>query len=240
MYYRPEVKREGSDSSVQALASTLGRTPDSVAMKLHNFEAVDQSVSKKALENTGRLDGVVFENFSAKPNLLRDEAERISTELAELGRTSDQGVQQELDQISRRSYRVEDSEVLTRVRRGQAAFSKVIRKNYRSECAICGIDFPELLVASHIKPWADDPDRRLDPANGLCLCVLHDRLFDKGLIGVSAQMRVLISKELRASSAPIVQTIVSAVDGVHLKVPATNPPDGRLLEYHRQAIFRGM
>jgi putative restriction endonuclease len=125
------------------------------------------------------------------------------------------------------------------VRRGQAVFARVVRSNYASACAICGIDLPDLLVASHIKPWADDLDHRLDPANGLCLCALHDRLFDRGLITFSSGLRVRVSKELESASGPGISGIVDALDGARLRVPTQDPPDERMLDYHRRAVFRG-
>lgn len=41
--------------------------------------------------------------------------------------------------------------------------------------------------------WAfDGPD---DVDNGLCLCALHHKLFDKGVLGVGDGHRILVSRE---------------------------------------------
>ena len=59
------------------------------------------------------------------------------------------------------------------------------------------ITYPLLLVASHIVPWADNKDERLNPANGICLSALYDRAFDKGLIAIDPNdYTVMLSKEL--------------------------------------------
>ncbi|SUA24417.1 Uncharacterised protein [Neisseria gonorrhoeae] len=50
---------------------------------------------------------------------------------------------------------------------------------------------PELLVASHIKPWREDKDNRLNPRNGLCLNALHDKAFDRGLLGIDENFKII-------------------------------------------------
>jgi putative restriction endonuclease len=51
-------------------------------------------------------------------------------------------------------------------------------------CRLTKIESPDLLVASHIKPWraCSTAGERLDGANGLALAPHVDRLFDRGLI----------------------------------------------------------
>lgn len=67
----------------------------------------------------------------------------------------------------------------TRVRRGQGKFRSEVLKNYNKRCAVCNIDREDLLEASHILPV-----RNLESAgnieNGICLCVLHHKMFDQG------------------------------------------------------------
>lgn len=46
-----------------------------------------------------------------------------------------------------------------------------------------------LLIASHIKPWADsNAKEKLDVNNGLILCPNHDKLFDNGKIIISDEL----------------------------------------------------
>jgi len=62
-----------------------------------------------------------------------------------------------------------------------------------------GIAVPDLLVASHIKPWSKCSDKeRLNPRNGLCLSSLHDAAFDIGLITLDEKFRVVLSKQLKS------------------------------------------
>jgi putative restriction endonuclease len=64
-------------------------------------------------------------------------------------------------------------------------------------CGITGISIPELLVASHIKPWSIDEKNRLNPSNGICLSATFDKAFDKGLITVDSNFKVLFSNKLK-------------------------------------------
>jgi hypothetical protein len=69
--------------------------------------------------------------------------------------------------------------------------------NYEGKCALTGIDLSELLVASHIIPWADNEQERLNPENGICLSSLYDKAFDKGLISFTNEKHVIFSIRLK-------------------------------------------
>ena len=82
-------------------------------------------------------------------------------------------------------------------RLGQSKFRSDLLKRWNSKCAVIGLDMPELLRASHIKPWCDSSDReRLDPDNGLLLAVHIDVLFDGGLISFADDGKMLASTTL--------------------------------------------
>jgi predicted restriction endonuclease len=85
--------------------------------------------------------------------------------------------------------------VTTKRRINQHFFRKMVLSNYDEACTICNLNYPALLVASHIIPWSKDREARLNPHNGLCLCSIHDKAFDRGLISLDGDLRVIISKE---------------------------------------------
>ncbi|MDX1260712.1 HNH endonuclease [Exiguobacterium sp. K1] len=92
------------------------------------------------------------------------------------------------------------------MRRGQHVYKKRLIALWKGQCSICHINLPELLRASHAKPWKDsNPNERLDPYNGLLLCAHHDALFDKGLISFDQKGHILISEVLLASNPQIYQ-----------------------------------
>ncbi|WP_172915602.1 HNH endonuclease [Capnocytophaga canimorsus] len=71
----------------------------------------------------------------------------------------------------------------TKIRLTQSIFRSNLLKIFENQCPISGISIPSLLVASHIKPWAESNDaEKMDGDNGILLSVHMDALFDKGLI----------------------------------------------------------
>ena len=87
-----------------------------------------------------------------------------------------------------------ESEVKMKIHLGQQKFWKDLLPLWESKCALCGINLPELLRASHSKPWKDSTNvERLDPYNGVLLCCNHDALYEKGLIAFDGQGRLYIS-----------------------------------------------
>src|SRR5690606_12210956 len=74
-----------------------------------------------------------------------------------------------------------------RQRIGQDVFREALMDLWRGRCAVTGIPFPpQLLRASHAKPWAHASEmERLDPFNGLLLSSHYDAMFDSGLITFS-------------------------------------------------------
>jgi putative restriction endonuclease len=75
-------------------------------------------------------------------------------------------------------------ERLVVLRIGQDIFREALMDFWSRRCAVTGLDQPELLRASHMKPWADcaSDAERLDPFNGLLLAVHWDAAFDCGLV----------------------------------------------------------
>ena len=72
---------------------------------------------------------------------------------------------------------------LIEARVGQGTFRANVLSNWRSGCAVTGVDLSPLLRASHIKPWnLSDNRERLDVHNGLPLIATLDAAFDQYLI----------------------------------------------------------
>jgi len=82
---------------------------------------------------------------------------------------------------------------LTKSRVGQGLYRERLQ-TIETSCRITGVSDPQLLTASHIKPWAVSTDvEKLDGNNGLFLSPHIDRLFDRGLISFSDTGDLLIS-----------------------------------------------
>ena len=230
------------------VASKMGRTPSSLAMKLSNFASLDpvqRARGIKGLSGATKQDQIMWNEFHAHLDSLGSESEQLLHDLF----TKDDD--REVDFLQRDKVRLERSSDLVaptgpteatasvKVRRGQQFFRQTILNAYGVRCCISGINVPRLLVASHIKPWRDFPKERLDPRNGLCLSSLHDAAFDDGLITLDKKLSLVLSKRLK-SYFPQVALEQSFVpfEGKPIRLPEKiAEPDPEFLRYHREVIF---
>lgn len=83
----------------------------------------------------------------------------------------------------------------TRLRLHQARFRGRVLHAYSNTCTICRLKEGRLLEAAHI---AGDLENKGEPIvpNGLSLCSIHHRAFDRDLVGVSPEYKVHVSKRL--------------------------------------------
>jgi predicted restriction endonuclease len=105
---------------------------------------------------------------------------------------------------------------------------------WEGRCAITGLAVPELLRASHIKPWAacETDAERLDVFNGLLLAPNLDAAFDRGLLTFSD------------AGAPVVSAKLGDSDRAALGLSEALQPlplaagHQRYLLWHRSKVFR--
>ena len=141
-------------------------------------------------------------------------------------------------------------EALVQARLGQGKFrSDLVSLWEKGEiCALTGIDAPELLTASHIKPWRDSDDmERLDPCNGLLLVAHVDRAFDRNLLSFrkerSGRFITSIHPRLVSSfrSSGVTQTLCLATS--HMNLTQSEKFDdymSRHYELHQQLLTRDL
>lgn len=103
----------------------------------------------------------------------------------------------ELEQLPQHLHGTE-VERLVRQRIGQDRYRNAMLDYWDGACAVTGIRIPELLRASHAKPWAEcaSDAERLDVFNGFLLAAHLDALFDRFLISFAADGRILFAKTL--------------------------------------------
>ena len=89
---------------------------------------------------------------------------------------------------------IEIKEVMTKIRKGQEKFRKIILDNYFSRCAVCSISEVDLLQASHIIP-VNQKQVMGSIRNGICLCALHHLMFDKGYFSFDDNHKIIIAEE---------------------------------------------
>lgn len=141
--------------------------------------------------------------------------------------------------IEQEDYYVPDNIGESKIRKKQELFRRVILQNYDNKCCICDVNVSELLVGSHIKPWNKDKENRLNPSNGLCLCVFHDKCFDLGLITISENYEIIVSESLKQSNSKFIIDNIIKYEGKTIRLPSDNPPGKEFIKYHQKEIFRG-
>ncbi|NOY00100.1 MAG: hypothetical protein GXP30_10260 [Verrucomicrobia bacterium] len=123
-------------------------------------------------------------------------------------------------------------EVKTRV--NQKVFRDIILQIYDQRCCLTGLDVPEVNRASHIIPWAEDKSIRLDPRNGLCLSATYDAAFDRHLITLDDDFRIVLSKDLKDHySSDSFQEHFLRKEGERIQLPKAYHPKQAYLESHR-------
>jgi hypothetical protein len=240
----PFPKTKANNPEVIRLARLIGRTPASVARKLGNFGAFDPLLAKQGisgLAHAGRADKLVWEEFTNHWEDLVRESNRLLTVLS--APVSSAGNLQA-------AVVSEDEEIIAiptgpSERRGsvslrlfQSFFRRAVLASYDSACCICGLDIRSLLVASHIKPWSADESTRSEPENGLCLCSIHDRAFDRGLIAVSEDLQLIVASEVLRSEQRFVRVALVDFHTQPLRMPKRFAPRDEYLGWHRDNIFR--
>lgn len=130
--------------------------------------------------------------------------------------------------------RATEAERLVIQRVGQDVFRDGLLEYWEGRCAITGLAVPELLRASHIKPWADcETDaERLDVFNGLLLAAHIDAAFDAGFITFADDGSVIASSALGMAERALLGLQLP------LKLQRVELAHRGYLSFHRKNVFR--
>lgn len=142
--------------------------------------------------------------------------------------------------VNYQSLVVEDEFVASFVRGGM--FQKKIPEIYDYTCCITGMRLEStlghtLIDACHIEPFSLNGNDQI--TNGLALCPNLHRAFDRGLISIDQQYRVITSPHLREDHSHPYS--LGQLHGQPLRLPdhQHHRPALANLEWHRGNVFRG-
>lgn len=220
----PFGKQHSTHPPIVALAEKIGRTPGAVAMKLSNFTSLDpveRARGIKGLSGASKSDRAIWAEFENDLESLVQQSEDYFFD-----ESTDQFEKIDLSLIT-------EAESVVKVRRNQSFFRRVVLGSYGQRCCITGNPIPELLRASHIIPWKESEELRIEPSNGLCLAATFDAAFDRGLISFDHEYRMLISSRLEECRDPEIHTHFVLRKGQPLRLPEKNLPTQLVLEWHR-------
>jgi predicted restriction endonuclease len=233
----PFGKLHKGTAEIIDLASLLGRTPSSVAMKLVNLASLDPAIresGRKGLGNASEGDREVWQAFHTDWQSMAEESTRV---LQSLGWKEAESVASREPEMS---YEGENREAVVLARLRQSFFRRSVLSSYRGRCCMTGLSDATFLVASHIIPWTQDASNRLNPRNGLCLSTLHDRAYDHGLLTVLPDYTIKASPRLRAlRENRLAADWLLGLDGCRIEIPERFLPDPSFLAFHADEIFQG-
>ena len=237
LYYQvPFGTIHAHNQKIVELAESLNRSPASVSMKMCNFARFDPVLRERGvagLQNGSKLDEMVWDQFHANMDELVEASDAASKRLH---------INSVIDPEPAQTFPIGATvEATVKLRRNQTFFRNAVLSAYDQRCCITGISIKELLIASHIKPWAvsDSATERTNPQNGICLNALHDRAFDYGLITVTPEYRIVVSKYVRdLYSSEVISDWFRKYDGALISAPCRFPPSKEFLEYHNENIFK--
>jgi len=215
------------------LSKVLKRSVNSVKLKLQNFKSFDPSYTQNGrigLNHGSKLDEEICLEFFQNWDNLIVETTDIKKRLG-LSNFNEEEINEVVMPVG---Y---DKVGIRKERIGQAFFRQTLLAIYNNKCCFTGIDVPELLKASHIKPWSEsnNVNEKTNPRNGLLLNALYDIAFDKGYITISFDYKIIVSKKILEGNNKYYFTMIN---GQKMLLPSKFLPDRNFIEYHNNK-FRG-
>jgi len=230
----PFGRLHSKNPDIVELASWLGRTPSSVAMKCVNLASLDpavQAAGKSGLRGVSNLDREIWNEFMADPEDVGFESELAYASMAAVEPRMLPPSERAMDAV------VTDKLAIKKVRVTQHLFRDMVLSSYDAQCAICTLSVPQLLIASHIVGWSVDAAHRMNPRNGICLCSLHDRAFDTGMLDIDERCIIHITDKCTASRQHrVAKEMLFRFDGEGITMPNRWHPDPALLTARRQHL----
>lgn len=218
------------------IAKIIGRTPNSVKMKIGNFGSFDPELKKRGivgLGNTSKLDESVWNEFNSDWENLAYESELL------ISKFTHQPIEKVAEIDIENIPLGKEREAIIKQRVNQSFFRSTILSSYNLKCCITGLSITDFLVASHILPWSKNDKHRLNPHNGLCLNSIHDRAFDKGFITITSEYKIKVSKYFDAyRKENAVADLFLKYENQSIILPDKFSPSKEFLEYHHSNIFR--
>jgi HNH endonuclease len=122
----------------------------------------------------------------------------------------------------------DDKICFARRHKGQDRIRKLVTGFYGGRCASCDVTDPGLLIASHIATWAEAPEHRGDLRNVICLCRIHDALFESGYWSLDENLGYV---KRTPSTSRLVQLVLENMEPFRL--PDEFHPSPQFLQVHR-------
>lgn len=231
----PFNKVSSTHPDIIRIAQIIGRSPNSVKMKIGNFGSFDPELKRRGivgLSNTSKMDEIVWNEFINNWDKLVYESELLIAKYSKLP-------VERITNIDLTNIPVgKEREAVIKQRVNQSFFRATILSSYNLKCCITGLSVSEFLVASHIIPWAKDEKNRLNPYNGLCLNSIHDKAFDRGFITITPDYKIKVSNYLKDyKKEDAIADFFLSLENKSILLPDKFHPSKEFLNYHNDEIF---
>ena len=223
----PFNKVSGNNPHIAKMANIIGRpNANSLKAKIGNFGKYDTNLAAEGLGHSSHLDEEIWNEYNGRWQDLEVDA----LKLIEKFQHANHEEQTEIPFIPIGKER----EVVIKQRINQSLFRNMVLSAYNNTCCITGLARPELIEACHIIDWADDEKNRINPCNGLAMNVLFHRAFDKLYLGISTDLRVIISDKLydglRGKDKDKTYEIFNPYNGKNIMLPKKFKPNIEFIE----------
>ena len=216
-------------------ANILGRSPSALNMKVGNIGRLDSTLKKQGI--TGLLHGAkmeedVWNEFYGNPELLAFESEKIIAQLSNQSIEVSSGIK--TDDLPKGTER----DIIIKQRINQSFFRSTVLSAYNFHCCISGVNVTDLLEACHIVDWSQDERNRINPQNGLCMNPFFHKAYDKYLLGITPDMRIVVSEELLSGSIDTsFVDYLKTLNGRKILLPDKFLPQKELLAIHHDKFI---
>ena len=240
----PFGKMHSKNPDIIRFADLIDRTPSALAMKLTNIASLDPTITstgRSGLKGASSTDRAMWDEMQQDwEHFALESQTAVDALVAEVDRELIEPLATEAIPTSEeeRDYSGENRTSQTQIRVGQHFFRRAVFSAYQSRCCITGLTEARLLVASHIVPWRTDKNNRLNPHNGLCLSVLHDKAFDQGLFTLTLNLKIKNSRKLKEmADNPFAADWLVGLEGRSIELPQKFGPLEEFIDWHNRNVF---
>lgn len=213
-------------------AKIIGRTPSALNMKIGNLGRLDPKLKERGivgLTHGAKMEQEVWKDFYDNPDKLAYESECLIAKYTK--NDMEKAANVDIDHLPEGKERL----AIVKQRVNQSFFRSAVMCSYDFKCCISGVGNSELLEACHILDWSEDKNNRSNPENGLCLNSLFHKAYDKYLIAITPDYKIIVSDEMiEKTEDESFKCYLLGLQNKKLILPNRFYPKPDFLDYHYQ------
>jgi putative restriction endonuclease len=233
-----EILLESGQSirSLRALNDAVDHARIDIELALILTNETNREVLRRVI-----LEKYFPDKVSVDLRLVRDKFDEISNQIVNEDAATYQASIQRLKELSSGDEKLREvfqQEIFVR----GGVFKRDVPKYYKYTCCISGLKVDatfsvSMIDACHIKPFSASNDDTI--TNGIALCPNLHRAFDRGLIAVDDEFKVIVSERFSEENSSLPYSIRQFAG-----MPITRPDDSKMhphpdnFAWHRKHIFK--